>query len=194
MRRSFRTERARDGHHVIACRSSARRHRQGPKAARTRGRSEAQRLARCRAQMQHRCRDGRILGDWAIFRGNGDDGLVGHPRRRWRARVGTCSDHPEGHGRGLARDRTGTVLRPYRGQRRQCAAAAAVGQDTKRHELLIFFSALGGLMFSGRWASYWAPSLAALFVTAWEMFGTAFRTSLAEPGSAAARPDYRPPP
>jgi len=55
----FRTEGACDGHHVNACRSSARRHRQGPKAARMRGRSEAQRLARCRAQMQHRCRDGR---------------------------------------------------------------------------------------------------------------------------------------
>ena len=39
--------------------SSARRHRQGPKAARMRGRSEAQRLARCRAQMQHLRRDGR---------------------------------------------------------------------------------------------------------------------------------------
>jgi hypothetical protein len=73
----FRTERVCDGHHVIARRSSARRHRQGPKAARKhrrrdgrrvqracerevnaedgrstmRGRSEAQRLARCRAQM-----------------------------------------------------------------------------------------------------------------------------------------------
>lgn len=30
------------------------------------------------------------------------------------------------------------------------------------------------------------PILAALFVTAWEMFGTAFRTALAGPGSAAA--------
>ena len=59
MRRLFRMERACDGHHVIARRSSAHRHRQGPKAARMRGRSEAQRLARCRAQMQHRRRDGR---------------------------------------------------------------------------------------------------------------------------------------
>jgi hypothetical protein len=58
-RRVFRTARACDGHHVIARQSSARRHRQGPKAARTRGRSEAQSLARCRAQMQHRRRDGR---------------------------------------------------------------------------------------------------------------------------------------
>jgi len=37
------------------------------------------------------------------------------------------------------------------------------------------------------------PILAALFVTAWEMFGTTFRSALAEPGSAAADPDYHPP-
>ena len=40
-------------------RRSARRHRQGPQAARTRGRSEATSLARCRAQIEHRLRDGR---------------------------------------------------------------------------------------------------------------------------------------
>ena len=33
------------------------------------------------------------------------------------------------------------------------------------------------------------PILAALFVTAWEMFGTTFRSALAEQGSAAADPD-----
>jgi hypothetical protein len=33
------------------------------------------------------------------------------------------------------------------------------------------------------------PIVAALFVTTWEMFGTAFRTALAEPGSGAASPD-----
>jgi predicted PurR-regulated permease PerM len=32
------------------------------------------------------------------------------------------------------------------------------------------------------------PLLAALFVTVWEMFGTEFRSSLAEPGSAASNP------
>ncbi len=68
-----------------------------------------------------------------------------------------------------------------------------VGQDTKMHELLIFFSTLGGLMFFGAMGFILGPILAALFVTAWEMFGTAFRTALAEPGSAAADPDYRPP-
>jgi predicted PurR-regulated permease PerM len=68
-----------------------------------------------------------------------------------------------------------------------------VGQDTKMHELLIFFSTLGGLMFFGAMGFILGPILAALFVTAWEMFATAFRTALAEPGSAAAGRDYRPP-
>ncbi len=40
---------------------SARRHRQGPQAARMRGRSEATSLARCRAQIEHRLRDGRRI-------------------------------------------------------------------------------------------------------------------------------------
>jgi len=68
-----------------------------------------------------------------------------------------------------------------------------VGQDTKMHELLIFFSTLRGLMFFGAMGFILGPILAALFVTAWEMFGTAFRTALAEPGSAAANSDDRPP-
>ena len=68
-----------------------------------------------------------------------------------------------------------------------------VGQDTKMHELLIFFSTLGGLMFFGAMGFILGPILAALFVTAWEMFGTTFRSALAEPASAAADPDYRPP-
>ena len=68
-----------------------------------------------------------------------------------------------------------------------------VGQDTKMHELLIFFSTLGGLMFFGAMGFILGPILAALFVTAWEMFGTAFRSALAEPGAAAASPDDRPP-
>ena len=68
-----------------------------------------------------------------------------------------------------------------------------VGHDIKMHELLIFFSTLGGLMLFGAMGFILGPILAALFVTAWEMFGTAFRTALAEPGSAAASSDYRPP-
>jgi predicted PurR-regulated permease PerM len=68
-----------------------------------------------------------------------------------------------------------------------------VGHDIKMHELLIFFSTLGGLMLFGAMGFILGPILAALFVTAWEMFGTTFRTALAEPGSAAADSDYRPP-
>jgi predicted PurR-regulated permease PerM len=68
-----------------------------------------------------------------------------------------------------------------------------VGQDTKMHELLIFFSTLGGLLLFGATGFILGPILAALFVTAWEMFGTAFRTSLAEPTAMAAGRHSRPP-
>jgi predicted PurR-regulated permease PerM len=63
-----------------------------------------------------------------------------------------------------------------------------VGQDTKMHELLIFFSTLGGLMLFGAMGFILGPILAALFVTAWEMFGTTFRSALVEPGSSAESP------
>jgi predicted PurR-regulated permease PerM len=68
-----------------------------------------------------------------------------------------------------------------------------VGRDTQMHELLILFSTLGGLLLFGAMGFILGPILAALFVTVWEMFGTAFRSALAEPGSAAANPDCRPP-
>jgi predicted PurR-regulated permease PerM len=60
-----------------------------------------------------------------------------------------------------------------------------VGRDTQMHELLIFFSTLGGLLLFGVMGFIIGPILAALFVTVWEMFGTAFRSSLAEPESPA---------
>lgn len=68
-----------------------------------------------------------------------------------------------------------------------------VGQDTKMHELLIFFSTLGGLLLFGAMGFILGPILAALFVTAWEMFGTAFQSVLVEPGSTAPDSEYRPP-
>jgi predicted PurR-regulated permease PerM len=58
-----------------------------------------------------------------------------------------------------------------------------VGRDTRMHELLIFFSTLGGLMLFGAMGFILGPVLAALFVTAWEMFGTAFERELAEPAA-----------
>jgi hypothetical protein len=45
-------------HHIVAKTRSARRHCQGPQAARMRGRRVATSLAQCRAQIQHRMRDG----------------------------------------------------------------------------------------------------------------------------------------
>jgi predicted PurR-regulated permease PerM len=60
-----------------------------------------------------------------------------------------------------------------------------VGRDTQMHELLIFFSTLGGLLMFGVMGFIVGPILAALFVTVWEMFGTAFRSSLEKPGHTA---------
>ena len=57
----------------------------------------------------------------------------------------------------------------------------------------LFLNARRNLMFFGAMGFILGPILAALFVTAWEMFGTAFRSALAEPGSAAANSDDRPP-
>jgi predicted PurR-regulated permease PerM len=67
-----------------------------------------------------------------------------------------------------------------------------VGRDTQMHELMIFFSTLGGLLLFGSLGFILGPLLAALFVTAWEMFGTAFHTALVEPGSTPADRHERP--
>ena len=68
-----------------------------------------------------------------------------------------------------------------------------VGRDTQMHELLIFFSTLGGLMLFGAMGFIVGPILAALFVVAWELFGSAFRTALVEPGVAPSdNPDRLP--
>jgi predicted PurR-regulated permease PerM len=55
-----------------------------------------------------------------------------------------------------------------------------VGRDTKMHELLIFFSTLGGLLAFGAMGFILGPVIAALFLTIWEMFGVAFRGDLIE--------------
>jgi predicted PurR-regulated permease PerM len=56
-----------------------------------------------------------------------------------------------------------------------------VGRDVQMHELMIFFSTLGGLMMFGVMGFIVGPILAALFVTVWEMFATAFRSAIVEP-------------
>jgi predicted PurR-regulated permease PerM len=55
-----------------------------------------------------------------------------------------------------------------------------VGRDTRMHELLIFFSTLGGLIAFGAMGFIIGPILAALFLTIWEMFGVSFRGELHE--------------
>jgi predicted PurR-regulated permease PerM len=55
-----------------------------------------------------------------------------------------------------------------------------VGRDTQMHELLIFFSTLGGLLAFGAMGFILGPILAALFLTVWEMFGVAFSRELYE--------------
>ena len=56
-----------------------------------------------------------------------------------------------------------------------------VGRDTQMHELLIFFSTLGGLLMFGVMGFIVGPILAAIFVTVWEMFAVTFRSALEEP-------------
>lgn len=49
-----------------------------------------------------------------------------------------------------------------------------VGNDTQLHELLIFFSTLGGILLFGFWGFVIGPIIAALFVTIWELYGEEF--------------------
>ncbi len=49
-----------------------------------------------------------------------------------------------------------------------------VGNDTQLHELMIFFSTLGGLILFGFWGFVIGPIIAALFVTIWELYGEEF--------------------
>jgi predicted PurR-regulated permease PerM len=53
-----------------------------------------------------------------------------------------------------------------------------VGRDTKMHDLVILFSTLGGLIMFGPIGFIVGPVLAGLFVTCWEIFGSAYRDVL----------------
>jgi predicted PurR-regulated permease PerM len=57
-----------------------------------------------------------------------------------------------------------------------------VGKDTRMHELMIFFSTLGGLALFGFIGIIVGPVIAALFITLWEMYGEAFREVLPHVG------------
>ncbi len=50
-----------------------------------------------------------------------------------------------------------------------------VGSDTQLHELMIFFSTLGGLLTFGMSGFIIGPIIAALFVTVWEIYGVEFQ-------------------
>ena len=59
-----------------------------------------------------------------------------------------------------------------------------VGRDTQMHELMIFFSTLGGILLFGAMGFIVGPILAALFVTVWDMFAATFEKQLIVPETA----------
>lgn len=69
-----------------------------------------------------------------------------------------------------------------------------VGNDTQLHELMIFFSTLGGLLTFGISGFIIGPIIAALFVTVWEIYAVEFRHWLPKtdfvPHGGAVLPGY----
>jgi predicted PurR-regulated permease PerM len=53
-----------------------------------------------------------------------------------------------------------------------------VGRDTKMHDLMVLLSTFGGLAMFGLVGFIIGPIVAALFLTAWDLFGAAFRNLL----------------
>ena len=53
-----------------------------------------------------------------------------------------------------------------------------VGKDTQMHELLIFFSTLGGIVMFGILGIMIGPIIAALFTAIWDLYGLAFQDLL----------------
>ena len=71
-----------------------------------------------------------------------------------------------------------------------------VGKDTRMHELMIFFSTLGGIFMFGITGIFIGPLIASLFITVWELYGIAFADYLPEvylgkPGDAEAAAEAR---
>jgi len=54
-----------------------------------------------------------------------------------------------------------------------------VGRDTQLGELFVFFSTMGGILMFGPLGFIIGPIVAALFVTAWDIYGETFRDELA---------------
>ena len=55
-----------------------------------------------------------------------------------------------------------------------------IGKDTQMHELMIFFSTLGGIFMFGITGIVIGPLIASLFITVWELYGVAFDDFLPE--------------
>ena len=62
-----------------------------------------------------------------------------------------------------------------------------VGKDTQMHELMIFFSTLGGIVMFGVVGLFIGPVIASLFITIWEIYGVAFKDVLPEVKKTPAR-------
>jgi predicted PurR-regulated permease PerM len=63
-----------------------------------------------------------------------------------------------------------------------------VGRDTQMHELLIMLGTLGGIFLFGAVGVIIGPIVAALFVTIWDLYGTAFRDVLPTAPDVPERP------
>ena len=57
-----------------------------------------------------------------------------------------------------------------------------VGSDTELHELMIFFSTMGGLVMFGFLGFIIGPIVGALFVTVWHIYGVEFSAWLPATG------------
>jgi predicted PurR-regulated permease PerM len=63
-----------------------------------------------------------------------------------------------------------------------------VGRDTQMHEILILLSTLGGIVLFGVVGFIIGPIVAALFVTIWDLYGTAFQDVLPPGPEVTDRP------
>ncbi|WP_246296598.1 AI-2E family transporter [Allochromatium humboldtianum] len=63
-----------------------------------------------------------------------------------------------------------------------------VGKDTQMHELMIFFSTLGGLVMFGLPGLFIGPVIASLLISIWEIYGVEFADVLPEVDEALVEP------
>ncbi len=63
-----------------------------------------------------------------------------------------------------------------------------VGRDTKMHDLLVLLSTFGGLAMFGPVGFILGPIVAALFLTAWDLYAAAFHELLSDPSGGSAIP------